>query len=72
MTPFSFFVHDHGVEQRFVQTGLVFFCHAEHIEVVVELLFSLALCNVTAVGADVQGLLRVLHAAVRYGTGKRR
>ena len=66
----QFFVHDHGVEQRLVKTGLVFFCHDEHIEVVMELLFGLALCNVAAVGADVQGLLRVLHAAVRYGTGK--
>ena len=64
------FVHDHGVEQRFVKTGLVFFCHDEHIEVVVELLFGLALCNVAAIGADVQGRLCVLHAAVRYGTGK--
>ena len=66
------FVHDHGVEQRFVKAGLVFFCYDEHIEVVVELLFGLAFRNVAAVGADVQGLLRVLHAAVRHGTGKRR
>ena len=66
------FVHDHGVEQRFVKAGLVFFSHDEHIEVVMELRLSLAFRNVAAVGADVQRLLCVLHAAVRYGTGKRR
>ncbi len=64
------FVHDHGVEQRLVKTGLVFFSHDQHIEVVMELRLSLAFRNVAAVGADVQRLLRVLHAAVRYGTGE--
>ena len=50
----QFFIHDHGVEKRLIESGLILFCHDQHIEVVAEFIFGLGIRDGSTVLADIQ------------------
>ena len=51
---FQFLIHDHGVQQGFIEPGLILLCHDQDVEVVTELIFGLGIGDGCAVLADIQ------------------
>ena len=65
------FIHDHGMQQRFVKAGLILFSHDQHMVVFMEFRLGLAFGNMAAVKAHVQLGFGIFLVPVHHGPGKR-